>query len=82
MERITRIENSKEPSIGQMLRMARNLQEKHKVYCSITAEANVFSSGDERTEFDIYTQTRNHEYFKTWPEALAYYRKLMEEGGR
>lgn len=71
-----RIGESKKPSVGQMKRMHANLIERRKEYCAVRIEAS--GQFEPKVEFMIYTETMLWKSFGTWPEALRYYRQLME----
>lgn len=78
-QKIHRIGNSKEPTTQQILKMAENLRNKRKGYATIQVHAWAHTSGsDPYAEYYISMEGDPGFYFKTWPEALEHYRKLMK----
>ena len=80
--KLKRVNNSKEPTTEQMLRMAKNLQRLYKKACHIDSGAWCFVAGNTKIHYDLYVAsiTGGTQYFKTWPELMQYYRKLIKEG--
>lgn len=77
-KRIHVIGNSKEPTIGQMLKMVENLRNTYNVYSSIDAVATCYNAGSSEAKYRIYIEDNCNKYPETWPEAIKAYRKLMK----
>jgi hypothetical protein len=74
-----RIGNSKEPTSKQMLHIAQNLQKKTGYSAYLGVEAWHFSSGNKEVNYSIYLENfPTTKRFKTWPEVINAYRKLMK----
>ena len=75
-----RIGNSKIPTPAQMQAMTDNLQEQFGESAKVEAYAWTFKSDNRQIRFRIYVESFIYggKLFKTWPEALAFYRELMK----
>jgi len=75
-----RINKSKNPTTQQMLNMATNLREKFKdcVTVDIVAWA-FFPSNRDEIKYKIYIADVHYKTYKTWPDTLNDYFKLMED---
>lgn len=78
-KKLYRIGNSKEPTPQQMMRMAENLKAAYNgTAVSIRSLANNYENS--YFQYGIYVSDYgNHHDFKTWPEAVECYRKLMKD---
>lgn len=78
-----RVGNSKEPISHQLSIITKNISKKLNVSCKIEISIWCHNSDfiPENIEYMIATVPNyrgcNHEYFKSWPELLKYYRSLM-----
>lgn len=79
-KKLHRIGNPKEPTIGQMLKMAENLATVCKKPSLVTVDAfDYYTPGDPpRLNYRIYVEGTYNEYPETWPKTIARYRKLMK----
>jgi len=77
-----RIGKSKEPTIHAMKNIASNLES--KLRCSILVETQVWyhisGNMEDRYRISVVSNSSGCEiyYYKTWPELLLGYRKLMK----
>ena len=80
--KLKRVNDSKEPTTEQMLRMAENLQRLYRKSCHITAGAWYFYSNVTEIQYDLYIGfiTGETRHFETWPELMKFYRELIKEG--
>ena len=75
-----RVKDTKNPAIKQIISMSENLREKFKKYSSVSVKTHAHTSSmDVDIEFRIYIENRKSGQFKSWPEILSFYHKLMKE---
>lgn len=74
-----RIQRSKEPSVRQMLNMARNLREKFGKASLIEIKTWAYSSSNNKPQYNLYVEDIHNIDFKTWKACQDKYFELMKK---